>query len=78
MKIDFLDPKVKPRAIESYFSDLLLKTFGNKVQDEADISAAKGSFHVYFAIDGAGFAFDFKRKSAARIVKAIRALKKVE
>lgn len=64
-----------PREIEAYFSELLLKTFGNKVQDEADISAAKGSYHVYFALDGAGFAFDFKRKSAERVVKAIRALK---
>ena len=73
MKIDF--QTAKPSQIEEYFSQLLLRTFGNKVQDQADVKASHGSYHVYFAVDGAGFAFDFKRKSAARVAAAIRALK---
>ena len=73
MKPDF--QTMKPSEIEEYFSQLLLRTFGNKVQDQADIQSSHGSYHVYFALDGAGFAFDFKRKSAERVAKAIRALR---
>lgn len=75
MAIDFLDPKVKPRQIEAYFSELLLKCFGNKVQDEADIDAWKGSYNILFTLDGADYAFSFKRRNAERVAKAIRALK---
>lgn len=74
-KPDFLDKNVEPRVIESYFRDLIKATFGDKVENAADIFSTRGSYHVFFAVDGSGFAFDFKRKSAERVAKAIKALK---
>jgi hypothetical protein len=73
---DFQDSKnVTSGMIEAYFKELIRKTFGNKVEDAADVMSSHGTYHVYFSVDGAGYAFDFKRKSGAKVAAAIRALK---
>ena len=73
MKLDL--STAKPREIEAYFRDLLLRTFGNKVEDSANINSHSGSYYVSFSHEGVDYAFRFKKKSTAKIAKAIRALK---
>lgn len=66
---------MKPREVEAYFRQLILNTFGNEIEDRADVSANKGSYAVAFSVDGETYEFRFKKKTAAKIAKAIRALK---
>lgn len=66
---------MKPREVESYFRDLILKTFGNEVEDKANINSHRGSYYVSFTHEGVDYAFRFKKVNAARVAKSIRALK---
>lgn len=66
---------MKPREVEAYFRDLVLKQFGNKVEDQADVTTHSGSYYISFSHDGVDYAFKFKKKSAGRIAKVIRSLK---
>lgn len=66
---------MKPREVESYFRDLLLRTFGNAVEDSANVNAHSGSYYVSFTHEGVDYAFRFKKKSASKIAKAIRSVK---
>lgn len=66
---------LKPREIEAYFRDLLLREFGNKVEDGADITSHSGSYYITFDADGVHYAFGFKKRNANRIAKVIRSLK---
>lgn len=72
MTTDF--SKLSPRQVEGYFSQLILKTFGNRVQDDAQITSSHGSYRVEFWVNDASFQFRFKKKSSPRIARAIRAL----
>lgn len=72
-KTDF--QAMRPREIESYFRQLILACFGNKVEDESIARANRGNYYVAFVLDGASFDFSFKKKSAERVATAIRALK---
>lgn len=67
---------LKPRAIESYFRDLVRRLFGDAVENDAAIYASGGgNYRVAFELDGHEINFGFKKKSANKIAKAIRALK---
>lgn len=67
---------LKPRQLEAYFRELLRATFGDGVENEAVIYALSGgNYRVAFDADGQDFEFCFKKKSANKIAKAIRALK---
>lgn len=66
---------MKPREIEGYFRELIRKEFGNVVEDHAAINSSHGSYHIAFDDAGNTFMFDFKKKSAAKVAKSIRALK---
>lgn len=66
---------MKPREVEAYFRQLLLETFGNKVEDEAIVTAKRGAYYISFDFDDDVIEFGFKKKSANKIAKAIRALK---
>jgi hypothetical protein len=72
---DFDFAVMKPREIEAYFKQLLLDTFGNAVEDYSEIRASHGTYTVAFNYDGQYSSFAFKKKSAPKIAKAIRALK---
>jgi len=65
----------KPREIEGYFREVLRKTCGDSIENKATVNSSHGSYHVAFEVDGAEFRFDFKKKNAQRVAKAIRALK---
>jgi len=67
--------EMKPRELEGYFRDLLLKTFGNDVEDAANVNSHSGAYYVSFTAEGVDYAFRFKKKSAAKIAKTIRGLK---
>ena len=67
---------LKPRAIEAHFRELLRKTFSDAVENEAAIYAySGGNYAVVFQVNGEEYSFGFKKKSANKIAKAIRALK---
>jgi hypothetical protein len=70
-----VDPTtLPPRKLEAYFRDLLLRTFGNSVEDSADVTAHSGSYYVSFEFEGIDYAFRFKKKNAEKVAKVIRAL----
>jgi hypothetical protein len=63
------------RQRESYLKDVILKTFGNKVQDASTVNSSHGTYHVEFDVGTESYSFHFKPKSITRIARAIRALK---
>ena len=68
--------KLKPRALEAYLREVIRKTHGDKVENGAYAYATSGgNYTVVFSVGEEEYSFTFKKKSAARIVKAIRALK---
>jgi phosphoribosylanthranilate isomerase len=67
--------QLKPRELEAYFRDLVLKVCGNKTEDSADITSHSGSYYISFAFEGVDYAFRFKKKNANKIARVIRALK---
>jgi len=71
-----VDPTtLKPRQLEAYFRDLLLRTFGNSVEDSADVNTHSGSYYVSFEVEGIDCAYRFKKKNANKIANVIRSLK---
>lgn len=66
--------QLKPRDLESYFRDLILKTFGNRVEDAADINTHSGSYYVAFEFNGLHCAYKFKKRNANEVARVIRAL----
>jgi hypothetical protein len=66
----------KPAEVVSYLSEAIRKSHGDKVQNAASVSAVKGgSYVVAFKIGDEPYEFKFRRKSAKKIAKVIRALK---
>jgi hypothetical protein len=66
----------KPAEVVSYLSEAIRKSHGDKVQNAASVSAVKGgSYVVAFKIGDEPYEFKFRRKSAKKIAKMIRALK---
>jgi hypothetical protein len=67
--------KLKPRQVEAYFRDLILKTFGNKTEDGADITSHSGSYYITFDdAEGVHYAFGFKKRNAKSVARAIRGI----
>jgi hypothetical protein len=71
--------EMKPRAVEAYLRNVILKTFGDKVENYARVYATHGRYNVQFDADGVGHqvvAFQgFRKSDVGKIAKAIRALK---
>lgn len=63
-----------PRAVEAYFRQLILDTFGNKAENASSVTSGHGSYNVNIRVDESHYEFRFKKKTAAKIAKAIRAL----
>jgi hypothetical protein len=67
---------MKPREIEAYLREVILKTFGDKVENNSGVYAMNGFYRVYIATDKQNYQFiNFRKGDAPKITKAIRALK---
>lgn len=67
----------KPREIEAYLREVVRKSHGDVVENNAAINASSGYYSVSFTMDGdKRVEFDnFRRKDVKKIAKAIRAMK---
>jgi hypothetical protein len=67
---------MKPREIEAYLREAILKTFGDEVENRSSVTASKGYYSVYIVADEKQFNFsNFRKGEAGKIAKSIRALK---
>ena len=67
---------MKPRAVEAYLRQVILKTFGDKVENNSGVYAMNGFYRVYITTDKQNYQFiNFRKSDAGKIAKAIRALK---
>ena len=66
---------MKPREVEAYLRDVILKAHGDAVENNAVILARSGYYTVSLDIGGAFYGFNnFRKKDAGKIAKAIRSL----
>lgn len=67
----------KPRQVEAYLREVVRKSFGDEIENAANIYARAGFYTVQFSLPSGEFhGFNnFRKKDAKRIAKAIRALK---
>jgi hypothetical protein len=67
---------LKSKDLLTYYRDLIRKTFGDKVENESDVFAySGGNYRISFQVGDQSYAFGFKKKSANKVARAIRALK---
>jgi len=68
---------MKPRAIEGYLRDVILKTLGDKIENESSVTSRRGRYTVEIDTGGWGLVEfkNFRKSEAKKIAKAIRALK---
>ena len=74
--IDF--STAKPREVEGHIRTVILKTFGDEIENDAKVNASHGFYDVEFSIDGGDKEVkftNFRKTDAPKIAKAIRALK---
>lgn len=64
----------RPREIEAYLREQVRKALGDDVENASSITSSHGSFRVILHIDKEVHEFNFRRGSAKKIAKAIRAL----
>lgn len=64
----------KPREIEAYLRNVILKAHGDAIENASTITSSHGAFRVTLHIDKEVHEFNFRRGSAKKIAKAIRAL----
>lgn len=74
MKRDF--SAMKPREVEGYLRQVILRTFGDAVENRCSIVAFNGYYSVSFDINKQTFRFrNFRKSNAGKIARAIAALK---
>ena len=68
---------MKPREIEAYLREVVRKTFGDEVENTAEIYARSGYYTVSLMLESGRYVkFDhFRRTEVPKIAKALRAMK---
>jgi hypothetical protein len=67
----------KPREIEGYLREVILRTLGDAVENKSDIHASRGYYSVHIELPTSKYVEfqNFRRSDVPKIVKVIRALK---
>lgn len=74
MKRDF--SAMKPREVEGYLRQVILRTFGDEVENQSSILARHGYYSVLVIVNKQRFRFhNFRKGNAGKIARAIAALK---
>lgn len=68
---------MKPRDVEAYLREQVLKTFGDEVENKTIIQSSHGYYSVGIRIDTKRYLSftNFRKTDAPKIVKSMRALK---
>ena len=63
------------RELEAALREEIRKSFGDVVENDADVWSSHGTYHVTVATKTFRYDFDFKKKQSANmVIKALRAL----
>jgi hypothetical protein len=72
------DPKTaRPREVEAYLRESIRRIYGDEVENKAIVTSSHGYYDIEMTVDNEIFMFkNFRKQSAKKIVKAIRAMSK--
>lgn len=73
-----IDPtSASPREIEAYLRDVILKTFGDKVENKSNVYAHRGYYSVSLVLENEKYVEfnNFRRGDVKQIARSLRALK---